>query len=85
MIFNNRYRTQDVGLLVVRVGLGVMFMVHGLPKLAGGPAAWTGVGSVYCRSPSARRSGTLLIGNATWLASCVSKPAGRNAGVRRTA
>ena len=31
--FLGKYR--DVGLLVLRLGLGIMFMAHGLPKLAG--------------------------------------------------
>ncbi|WP_035560420.1 DoxX family protein [Hymenobacter sp. IS2118] len=46
MIFNNRYRFHDLGLLLLRVGLGVMFMVHGFPKLAGGPEAWASLGGV---------------------------------------
>ena len=40
--FLNPYR--DVGLLVIRVGLGLSFMVHGWPKLIGGPDKWTGLG-----------------------------------------
>ncbi|HEX2971243.1 MAG TPA: DoxX family protein [Tepidisphaeraceae bacterium] len=39
----NRYR--DLGLLLIRVGLGLMFMLHGIPKLIGGPALWTGLAS----------------------------------------
>ncbi|MGE5608013.1 MAG: DoxX family protein [Bacillota bacterium] len=39
----NRYR--DLGLLLLRVGLGIMFMLHGIPKFIGGPAMWTGVAS----------------------------------------
>lgn len=38
-----KYR--NTGLLIMRVGLGVMFMLHGYPKLLGGPETWTGVGS----------------------------------------
>ena len=34
----------DLGLLVIRVGLGAMFVAHGLPKLAGGPAKWAKLG-----------------------------------------
>lgn len=35
----------DLGLLVLRVGLGGMFIVaHGLPKLMGGPERWKAVG-----------------------------------------
>ena len=46
MIFTNRYQYHNLGLLLLRVGLGVMFMIHGFPKLAGGPTAWAGVGGV---------------------------------------
>jgi len=34
----------DAGLLVLRIGIGLMFLVHGYPKLAGGPEKWAGVG-----------------------------------------
>jgi len=37
-----RYR--DLGLLILRVGIGIMFLFHGLPKLAGGPAFWGQLG-----------------------------------------
>lgn len=43
-LFENRYRTHDLGLLLLRVGIGFMFTVHGYPKLTGGLAAWTEVG-----------------------------------------
>lgn len=46
MNLTNRYRFHDLGLLLLRIGLGVMFVVHGFPKLAGGPAAWAGLGGV---------------------------------------
>ena len=46
MILTNRYRFHDLGLLLLRIGLGVVFVVHGFPKLAGGPAAWAGLGGV---------------------------------------
>jgi putative oxidoreductase len=39
----DRYR--DHGLLLLRVGLGAMFLWHGLPKLLGGPELWAMVGS----------------------------------------
>jgi len=40
--FLSRYR--DSGLLILRVGLGVMYIFHGLPKLSGGPALWEKLG-----------------------------------------
>lgn len=35
----------DLGLLVMRVGLGASFVLHGWPKMLGGPAAWHGLGT----------------------------------------
>lgn len=35
---------QDIGLLVLRVGVGIMFIVHGWPKLMGGPEKWAYIG-----------------------------------------
>lgn len=36
----------DIGLLILRVGTGLMFFyVHGLPKMTGGPEMWEKVGS----------------------------------------
>ena len=34
----------DLGLLIVRVGVGAMFMTHGIPKLAKGPEGWERLG-----------------------------------------
>lgn len=31
---------KDIGLLTLRVGIGIMFILHALPKLQGGPAGW---------------------------------------------
>lgn len=45
-LFENSYRTRDLGLLILRVGLGLLFTMHGYPKLLGGPAAWTELGGV---------------------------------------
>jgi putative oxidoreductase len=36
---------KNFGLLIVRVGLGIMFIYHGFPKLAGGVEAWRALGS----------------------------------------
>lgn len=35
---------RDRGLLLLRVGIGLMFMAHGWPKLSGGPGVWTRLG-----------------------------------------
>jgi len=40
--FLNKYR--DFGLLLLRLGIGAMFLFHGWPKLAGGPETWAKVG-----------------------------------------
>ena len=41
----NRDALVDVGLLVLRIGIGVIFIFHGLPKLMGGVESWTQIGS----------------------------------------
>lgn len=43
-IFDSLGKYRNSGLLIIRIGLGIMFMVHGFPKLAGGPAMWEGLG-----------------------------------------
>ena len=35
---------RDQGLLILRIGLGIMFMYHGAPKLFGGPEFWHKLG-----------------------------------------
>ena len=35
---------RDLGLLIIRVGVGIMFMVHGWPKITGGVEKWTKLG-----------------------------------------
>ncbi len=32
--------SKDLGLLVIRLGIGLMFICHGIPKLSGGPEGW---------------------------------------------
>ncbi len=44
MITSWQERSKDLGLFIMRVGLGLMFMGHGFPKLAGGMAAWEQLG-----------------------------------------
>ncbi len=40
---SNRWSV-DLGLFVLRLGVGGMFLAHGLPKLMGGPAFWEKLG-----------------------------------------
>lgn len=44
-LFSKLGNYRNFGLLIIRVGLGAMFMWHGIPKLMGGPKMWEGVGS----------------------------------------
>lgn len=45
MLFNYQFdKLRDIGLLILRIGLGAMFLVHGAPKLFGGPEMWSKIG-----------------------------------------
>ncbi|PXA04873.1 DoxX family protein [Coraliomargarita sinensis] len=35
--------SKDLGLLILRIGIGAMFILHGIPKLLGGPGGWEGL------------------------------------------
>ena len=41
----NRIALIDLGLLILRIGIGIIFIFHGLPKLLGGVETWTQIGS----------------------------------------
>ena len=43
-IFDTLGKYRNTGLLILRVGLGAMMMVHGLPKIMGGPDKWAALG-----------------------------------------
>lgn len=43
--FRNYYPLRDFGLLFLRISIGFAFMMHGLPKLKGGPVFWEQIGS----------------------------------------
>ncbi|MES2275693.1 MAG: DoxX family protein [Bacteroidota bacterium] len=43
-LFDKLGNYRNFGLLIIRVGLGIMFIYHGLPKLAGGVDTWKGLG-----------------------------------------
>lgn len=40
----NLGKYRNTGLLILRIGLGIMFILHGYPKLFGGPDKWEAVG-----------------------------------------
>src|SRR5688572_17598866 len=44
MLFKFLAKYRDAGLLFLRLGLGAAFIIHGLPKLAGGPGTWASLG-----------------------------------------
>ena len=44
MVLTNLTKYSDFGLLIIRVGLGVTFMLHGYPKLTAGREMWEGLG-----------------------------------------
>jgi putative oxidoreductase len=41
---NYTYTYKDFGLLFLRIGIGLMFVLHGLPKIAGGEEVWQKLG-----------------------------------------
>lgn len=41
---NCRFISLDAGLLILRVGIGIAFLIHGFPKISGGPEVWTRLG-----------------------------------------
>ncbi len=41
---NLKEKFQDLGLLFLRIGIGLMFMYHGYGKLTGGPVIWEKLG-----------------------------------------
>ena len=43
-LFSQLGNYRNFGLFVMRVGIGVMLFLHGLPKLTGGPAKWESLG-----------------------------------------
>ncbi len=45
MLFKDSCRAKDLGLLVLRVGIGLIFIKHGYPKLMGGQEKWLWLGN----------------------------------------
>lgn len=44
MILNGFDKHREFGILVLRLGIGLMFIFHGWPKIAGGAAGWMKLG-----------------------------------------
>jgi putative oxidoreductase len=44
-MFGSQERKNNFGLLIMRLGLAAVLLVHSLPKLIGGDAAWQSVGT----------------------------------------
>ncbi len=44
-LFSKLGNYKNFGLLIIRVGLGIMFIYHGFPKLMGGPNKWVEIGT----------------------------------------
>ena len=42
LTFLDKYK--DIGLLILRLGIGGMFLFHGAPKIVGGPEKWEQLG-----------------------------------------
>ncbi len=45
MILTWLTKHRDLGLLLLRVGLGIAFIIHGWPKITGGTEMWRNLGS----------------------------------------
>jgi putative oxidoreductase len=43
-ILSSIYQYREEGLLLLRVGIGLAFIFHGLPKIMGGPERWEQLG-----------------------------------------
>ncbi|HEY9886342.1 MAG TPA: DoxX family protein [Vampirovibrionales bacterium] len=46
MFLNNLNNYSNIGLFILRIGIGVMFILHGYPKIMGGPEKWEALGGV---------------------------------------
>ena len=43
-LFADKNTLKDKGLLLLRIGIGISFIVHGFPKIAGGTEKWAMLG-----------------------------------------
>lgn len=42
---NSSCTSKNMGLFVLRVGIGIIFVLHGYPKIIAGPTMWAGLGT----------------------------------------
>lgn len=42
---NNHGKNTDKGILLLRIGFGIIYIMHGFPNVTGGPERWEEVGS----------------------------------------
>jgi putative oxidoreductase len=52
MIGKSLGKYRDCGLLIIRIGLGIAFIMHGWPKIKGGPQYWSGLGGAMPVPPA---------------------------------
>lgn len=45
LLFKKEFNYIDLGLLILRIGMGIMFIAHGWGKLTGGPGTWSIIGA----------------------------------------
>ncbi len=45
-LFNHKF---DLGILVIRIGIGIMFIIHGYPKVFGGAQKWEKLGGAAAK------------------------------------
>lgn len=45
MLLSSLGKYRNSGILIIRIGFGIMMMLHGYPKLLGGAEKWEAVGS----------------------------------------
>jgi putative oxidoreductase len=44
LLFSSNERLISVGLLIIRLGIGCLFIMHGYPKIIGGAEKWLSIG-----------------------------------------
>ena len=50
MVLKISDKNRDYGLIILRIGIGLMFVIaYGLPKVRGGEQMWTGLGGAFNR------------------------------------